>query len=173
MSNNFRKKGCNSLTFLHISNALLVTAIHLKMKLGDNTLKNERLLQISDKNVANRRPVGCGRKNEGSYNRPYSIHDSHHLCTRLRTHRIKAMSRGFSGGKQVVNFSNTRNRGRVCLFLTTGNGQLFLLKTIIANYGEEVIIFSFLDAAATVDVLTASNNDVNFFETQTYILYDF
>ena len=49
MSNNFRKKGCNSLTFLHISNALLATAIHLKMKLGDNTLKSERLLQISEK----------------------------------------------------------------------------------------------------------------------------
>ena len=27
--------------------------------------------EISDKNVANR-PVGCGRKNERSYNRPYS-----------------------------------------------------------------------------------------------------
>ena len=27
--------------------------------------------EISDKNVANR-PVGCGRKSEGSYNRPYS-----------------------------------------------------------------------------------------------------
>ena len=36
----------------------------------------------------------------------------------------------------------------------------------------EVIIFSFLDAAATEDVLTANNNDVNFFETQTYILHD-
>ena len=45
MSNNFPKKGCNSLTFLHISNALLVTAIHLKTKLGDNTLNNERLLR--------------------------------------------------------------------------------------------------------------------------------
>ena len=38
---------------------------------------------------------------------------------------IKAMSRGFSGGKQVINFSNTRNRSRVCLFLTTENEQLF------------------------------------------------
>ena len=62
-------------------------------------------------------------------------HDPRHLCTRLRTNGIKAMSRGFSGGKQVINFSNTRNRGRVCLFLTTENEQLFLLKTIIANYG--------------------------------------
>ena len=31
------------LAFLHISNALLVTAVHVKMKLGDNTLNNESL----------------------------------------------------------------------------------------------------------------------------------
>ena len=40
------------------------------------------------------------------------IHVTRHLCTRLRTDGIKAMSRGFSGGKQVIIFSNTRNRGR-------------------------------------------------------------
>ena len=49
MSNIFCEKGCNqlcnSLKFLHISNALLVTAIHVKVILGDNTLNNERLLQ--------------------------------------------------------------------------------------------------------------------------------
>ena len=43
------------------------------------------------------------------------------------------MSRGFSGGKQVINSSNTRNSGRVCLFLTTENEQLFILKTIMEN----------------------------------------
>ena len=32
------------------------------------------------------------------------IHDARHLCTRLRTDGIKAMSHGFSGGKQVINF---------------------------------------------------------------------
>ena len=37
------------------------------------------------------------------------------------------------------------------------NGKLWL----------RVIIFTYLDAVATVDVLTASNNDVNFVETQT------
>ena len=63
------------------------------------------------------------------------IHDAPHLYTRSRTDGIKAMSRGFSGGKEVINFSNTRNRGRVCLFLTTENEQLFILKTIMANYG--------------------------------------
>ena len=30
---------------------------------------------------------------------------------------------------------NIRNRGRVCLFLTTENEQLFILKTVMANYG--------------------------------------
>ena len=55
--------------------------------------------------------------------------------TRLRTDGIKAMSRDFSGGKHVINFSKTRNRGRVCLFLTAENEQLFILKTIMANYG--------------------------------------
>ena len=100
------------------------------------------------------------------------IHDTHHLSARLRTHRIKAMSRAFSGGKQVVNFSNTRNRGRVCLFLTTGNEQLFLLKTIIANYGVEVIIFSFFGCSSDRRCPQGINNDVNFFETQTCSLHD-
>ena len=30
-----------------------------------------------------------------------------------------------------------------------------------------------MDAVATVDVLTASNNDVNFVETQTYNLHNY
>ena len=54
---------------------------------------------------------------------------------RLRTDGIKAMSYGFSGDKQVIIFSSARNRGRVCLFLTTENEQLSILKTIMANYG--------------------------------------
>ena len=28
------------------------------------------------------------------------IHDTHHLCTHIRTDGLKAVSRGFSGGKQ-------------------------------------------------------------------------
>ena len=95
------------------------------------------------------------------------IHDARDLWTHLRTDGIKAMSRGFSGGKQVTNFSNTRNRGRVCLFLITENKQLFILKTIMVNYGWKWSFLLFLDSAATVDVLTANNNDVNFVETQT------
>ena len=65
------------------------------------------------------------------------IHYARHLYTGSMTDGIKAMSRGFSGGKQVINFSNIRNRGRICLFLTTENEQLFILKTIMANYGRQ------------------------------------
>ena len=65
------------------------------------------------------------------------IHDARHLCMHLRTDGIKAMSRGFSEGKQVINFSNTRNCGRVCLLLTTENEQLFISKTIMTSlYGH-------------------------------------
>ena len=45
------------------------------------------------------------------------IHDTRHLCTRSRIDGIKAMSRGISGGKQVIKFANTSNRGRVFLFI--------------------------------------------------------
>ena len=48
----------------------------------------------------------------------------------------------------------------------------FSIKDDNGKLWEEVIIFTFLDTAATIDVLTASINDVDFFETQTYILYD-
>ena len=43
------------------------------------------------------------------------IHDVRHLCSRSRIDGIKAMSRGISGGKQVIKFANTSNRGRVCI----------------------------------------------------------
>ena len=42
------------------------------------------------------------------------VHDIRHFCTRFRIDGIKAMSRGLSGGKQVMKFANTSNRGRVC-----------------------------------------------------------
>ena len=42
-------------------------------------------------------------------------------------------------------------------FIKVDNGKLWV----------EVIIFTLLDAIATVDVLAASSNDVNFVETQT------
>ena len=94
------------------------------------------------------------------------IHDACHLCTRLRIDGIKVMLRGFSGGKQVIDFSNTRNCSRVCLFLTSENKKRFTLKTIIANYGWKLSLLLFFNAVATVDVLKASNNEVYFVETQ-------
>ena len=47
------------------------------------------------------------------------IHDTRHLCTRSKIDRMKAMSRGILGGKQVIKFVNTSNCGRVCLFYLT------------------------------------------------------
>ena len=41
---------------------------------------------------------------------PDYIYDSRHLCARLRTDGIKAMSRGLSRGKQVKNIVSGRNR---------------------------------------------------------------
>ena len=38
-----------------------------------------------------------------------------HLCTRFRINGIKAMSHGILGGKRVIKFANTSNRGQVCL----------------------------------------------------------
>ena len=43
--------------------------------------------------------------------------------------------RGGGGGEQVIKSAKNRKRGRVCLFQTTGNEQLFILKTITENYG--------------------------------------
>ena len=44
------------------------------------------------------------------------IHDTLHLCTRIRIDGIKAMSLVISWGKQVMKFTNTSWRGRVCSF---------------------------------------------------------
>ena len=46
------------------------------------------------------------------------------LLPAIFTDGIKAMSCGISGDKQVTIFSSARNRGRVCLFLTTENERL-------------------------------------------------
>ena len=44
------------------------------------------------------------------------IHNARHLCTRSRIDWIKAMSRGISGGEQVIKFANTSDRGQVYLY---------------------------------------------------------
>ena len=44
------------------------------------------------------------------------IHDSRHLCTRLKSYGTKTKSRVFLGGggvKQLNKSANTRNRGRL------------------------------------------------------------
>ena len=52
-------------------------------------------------------------------------------------------------------FAIARNRGRACL-----HEELFMLKTII-NYGLRLVYLIFLlDAIATVDFLTATNNNI-------------
>ena len=51
-----------------------------------------------------------------SYGKQGLIHDIGHFCARFRIDGVKAMSRGLSGGKQVIKFANTSNRGRVFLF---------------------------------------------------------
>ena len=40
------------------------------------------------------------------------IHDARHLCSPFRIDGIEAMSRGISGGKQVINFANTYEQSR-------------------------------------------------------------
>ena len=72
------------------------------------------------------------------------------------------VSKPGGGGETVIKFANTRNRERAekerLLHLKDGNGRLWV----------EVIIIYFLDAVATVDVLTAaSNDDLNLVETRT------
>ena len=42
---------------------------------------------------------------------------------------------GGGGGGQVIKSAKNRKRGRVCIFQTTGNEQLFILTTITENYG--------------------------------------
>ena len=86
------------------------------------------------------------------------IHNARNPCTRLRADGIKAMSRGFFPIQEIsVKFVYSWQEKMNNFLYKDDNGKLWV----------EVIIFTFLDTVATVDVLTASNNDVNFVETQT------
>ena len=60
-------------------------------------------------------PVFRDKKGTGAEMHPAIdlIHDTHHLCTRSRTDGIKAMSRGFSGGRQEKNIAKGRNRSGI------------------------------------------------------------
>ena len=71
------------------------------------------------------------------------IHDARHLCLRSGIEGIKAMSRGISGGKQVIKFVNTSNRGRVCLFYqnettTSQSGKTYIQIYVITICHEDI-----------------------------------
>ena len=93
------------------------------------------------------------------------IHDIRHLYTRLKTDALKAMSRGFSGCSQAE--KNLPIQEIASILFIPGNKQW---KTsppkYMANYGWKSSLLLFYDAVATVDVLTASENDEKLVETQ-------
>ena len=50
---------------------------------------------------------------------------------RFRIDGIKPMSRGLSGGKQVIKFANTSNRGRVFFIFSKGEDNFRLEKCTV------------------------------------------
>ena len=58
-------------------------------------------------------------------NRPY-----------FRIDGIKPMPRGIPGGKQVIKFANTSNRGRVCVFLSKRDDDISLAKCPVRVSGS-------------------------------------
>ena len=69
------------------------------------------------------------------------------------------MSRGFSGGKQVKKLQ--WKKSRLSLFiLDNSKWRPFLLKDYKVKIWVEVIVVTFLNAVATVDVLMANSYDV-------------
>ena len=57
------------------------------------------------------------------------IHDIRHFCPRFRIDGVKAMSCG--GGKQVIKFANTSNRGRVLFIFSKGDDNFRLEKCTV------------------------------------------
>ena len=70
----------------------------------------------------------------------------------------------------MIKSANKRNLGQACLFYTEENTQIFILKTMTASYQWNSPLIPFLDAVATVDVLTESNKK-NL--SVPYILHDY
>ena len=64
------------------------------------------------------------------------IHSASHLWTRSRIDGIKAMSRGFSGGKQVTKFSSTSNHSWVCLFCQNETTISWSCKIYVSSFGK-------------------------------------
>ena len=76
------------------------------------------------------------------------IHDTRHLCTRLRTNGLK---------KQLYVIFQRANKWK--------NYRTFHLKDNNGKLWVELIIVASWDAVATVNVLTANNNHLNLVET--------
>ena len=65
---------------------------------------------------------------------------------------------GFLASKQVINSANSQSSLSI---LDNKKGRTFHVKDIYKLW-VEVIIVTFVDAVVTIDVLTASNNDVKY-----------
>ena len=65
------------------------------------------------------------------------------LCTRLRTEGIKAMSRGFSGGQQVLKFANIQEIAIGFVHCRQQKIITFYLTDDNSNSYVEVIIVTF------------------------------
>lgn len=76
------------------------------------------------------------------------------------------MTRGFSGGKQVMKFASSRNGNRF-VYSTQQEIKNIYLKDNNGKKWVEVIIAIILGAVATVYILTAFNNDVKLGEIRT------
>ena len=68
-----------------------------------------------------------------------------HLCMRVRIDGKKAMSCGISGGKQVLKFASTSNRGKVCFFDQT--------EMMINSHAECTVQVSFVNLNAFLSLL--------------------
>ena len=84
------------------------------------------------------------------------------------------MSRGFSGVQTSYKFFQYKKLQSSLFTLDNRKWTTFYIKDDDDNFiWVEVTIVTFFNAVATIDVLTTSNNDVNFVETQAYILHDY
>ena len=88
------------------------------------------------------------------------IHDTRHFCTRLRTDVVKAKSRGFSGGQTSDNICQCKKLRSGLYILNNRKWRTFYLQDDNDKLWTTLIIVTLQDAVATVDVLTASYDDV-------------
>ena len=77
----------------------------------------------------------------GAYFRNFTVSypaviDNHRLCTRLRTDGFKKSNvTWFLRGQTSDKICQYKKSSRVCLFWKTKTEELFIFKTIMANYG--------------------------------------